>query len=215
MRLEGGPLGNLDSKTWGVRVAGKLGKAWDYGTEMARQTGGVASDAIAAWAGHWRTGYTLTKLRAQPRLIAEYNYATGDSNSADGRRGTFDILYPTPHDKYGLADQVGWKNIHHVRFGPEFKPRKAWLVSANYHSWWLANTRDALYNAGGTVIARVASGARDRHVGQEIDTQVTWAANKQTAVAFGYAHIFPGDFLKQATPGRHLNFPYVMLGYAF
>jgi hypothetical protein len=39
--------------------------------------------------------------------------------------------------------------------------------------------------------------------------------NKQTQIAAGYAHIFPGEFLKTATPGKHFNFVYLMLGYAF
>src|ERR687895_1371742 len=110
--------------------------------KTARQTGGLGSDSIGAWAGHWRLGYTAAKLRYKPRFIGEYNYATGDSDPRDGRRGTFDILYPTPHDKYGLADQVGWKNIHHARAGLELTPFKGLPVSANYHSWWLAERTD-------------------------------------------------------------------------
>lgn len=215
IRMETGGLSKLDSKTYGIRMAGKATPAWDYGVEMARQDGSAGSDTVGAWAGHWRAGYTITNWKYKPRIVSEYNYASGDNNPADGKRGTFDILYPTPHDKYGLADQVGWKNIHHLRLGPEWKPRAKWLLSANYHSWWLANTRDALYNAGGTAIARVAGGARERHVGQELDFQATWSVNKQVAVAGGFAHIFPGAFLKEAAPGKHLNFPYVMLGYSF
>ena len=99
----------VDFKTWGVRVAGKLPANFDYGTEMAKQTG-----STDAWAGHWRLGYTLPAFTWKPRLIAEYNRGSS----------TFDVLYPTPHDKYGLADQVGWRNIHHIRFGPEMKLSK-------------------------------------------------------------------------------------------
>jgi hypothetical protein len=216
MITETGTRGRLDFKTYGVRMAGKLPAAFDYGIEIARQAGGLGSDSIRAWAGHWRTGYTAADLPCKPRLVAEYNYATGDKNPRDGRRGTFDILYPTPHDKYGLADQVGWKNIHHVRLGPEFKPRPKWLLSANYHSWWLATTADALYSAGGVAVARLAPGAgSDRHVGQELDAQAVYTWNKQVQIAGGFARIFPGAFLKATTPGRSFNFPYVMIGYAF
>src|SRR5688572_1409875 len=81
-----------------------------------------ANSAPTAWAGHWVLGYTLPTVPSKPRLVAEYNYASGDKDPADGQRGTFDQLYPTPHDKYGLADQVGWRNIHNARAGVEFKP---------------------------------------------------------------------------------------------
>ena len=60
--------------------------------------------------------------RTPPCVSGEYNYASGDADPTDGTRGTFDQLYPTPHDKYGLADQVGWRNIHHVRAGVELTP---------------------------------------------------------------------------------------------
>ena len=82
--------------------------------------------------------------------------ADGDADPADGTRGTFDQLYPTPHDKYGLADQIGWKNIHHARAGFEITPLKGLPVTTNYHSWWLAETRDGIYNAGSASLARVA-----------------------------------------------------------
>ena len=78
----------------------------------ARRCGQAAPGSTDAWAGHWRMGYTLPAFTWKPRVIAEYNYATGDKNPTDGKLQTFDILYPTPHDKYGLADQVGWKKRH-------------------------------------------------------------------------------------------------------
>lgn len=208
-------LGSLDSKTFGVRVAGKLPRQFDYSVEMARQIGTLGSDDIQAWAGHWLMGYTLGQSKYKPRLIGEYNYASGDSNSSDRQRGTFDQLYPTGHDKWGLADQVGWRNIHHLRFGPEFKLNSKWLVNSSYHSWWLASATDSLYAASGAPIARVAAGTAGKHVGQELDFQGVYTYNKQIQLAMGFAHIFPGQFLKVATPGKSHNFPYVMMGYSF
>ena len=37
----------------------------------------------------------------------------------------------------------------------------------------------------------------------------------QLQIAAGYAHIFPGEFLKQATPGASYSYPYVMVTYVF
>src|SRR5207248_1043059 len=116
---------------------------------------------------------TLAKPVAKPRVFAEYNFATGDGNTTDHRRGAFDQLYPTPHDKTGLADQVGWKNIHDARAGLELKPTKKLSASTSYHSWWLADTHDGLYATSGALVARVADGSAGRHVGDEFDIQVT------------------------------------------
>ena len=74
---------------------------------------------------------------------------------------------------------------------------------------------DALYNAGSTVIARVPGGADNRHVGQEIDVQASRPITPQLQVSGGYAYLFPGAFLKQATPGASYGYPYVMATYVF
>jgi hypothetical protein len=212
---ETGGHGNRDFKTAGVRWVGKLPLGFDYGTEMAKQTGSVASDSIGAWGGHWVLGYTPSSKRVASRLFAEYNFASGDRNPRDGQRGTFDQLYPTGHDKIGLADQVGWRNIHDLRGGVEMKPRNKWLITSSYHSFWLASATDALYAANGLAVARVADGSAGRRVGQEADISTMYTVNKQVQVGAGFAHLFPGAFLKRATPGHGYNSPYLMLIYGF
>ena len=214
LRSELTAVGDLSQTTMGVRVAGKLPARLDYGVEMAMQRGSLAADSVNAWAGHWQIRESLPGAGAV-KLTSEYNFATGDDNPTDGRRQTFDQLYPTGHDKLGLADQVGWRNVHHLREGFEFSPIKATPISLNYHSWWLAEKTDALYAASGALLARVAGGAADSHVGQELDIQVTRALTPQIQLAAGYAHMFTGAFLKQATPGASYSAPYVMVTYVF
>jgi hypothetical protein len=214
MLVETGGTGTLSETTAGVRLAGKMTAGFDYGVEMALQRGSLGSDDVTAWAGHWQMRETLPG-KAAIKLAGEYNFASGDEDFTNGVRSTFDQLYPTPHNKYGLADQIGWKNIHHVRAGFEITPFKGSPVTTNYHSWWLAEAQDALYNAGSTPIARVPGGAADRHVGQELDFQISRALTPQLQAAAGYAHIFTGPFLKEATPGASYSHPYVMVTYVF
>jgi hypothetical protein len=211
---EASGLGTLQHTTFGVRMAGKLPARLDYNIEMAGQRGTVSGDDVRAWAGHWQLRESLPGAGAV-KLTSEYNVASGDKDPTDGVRGTFDQLYPTPHDKTGLADQIGWKNVHHVRAGFEITPLKALPITANYHTWWLAERRDAIYNIGNASIGRVITGAASRHVGQEIDLQVSRAITPQLQVAGGYAHIFTGAFLKQATPGASYSHPYLMATYVF
>jgi hypothetical protein len=214
LRSELGTVGTLSQTTVGTRVAGKLPARLDYGVEMALQRGGLAADSLNTWAGHWQIRESLPGAGAI-KLTSEYNFATGDDNPTDGVRQTFDQLYPTGHDKLGLGDQVGWRNIHHLREGFEFSPFKATPISLNYHSWWLAEKTDGLYASSGTQIARVAGGAASSHVGQELDLQITRPLTPQLQLAAGYAHMFTGAFLKQATPGASYSYPYVMVTYVF
>lgn len=214
LRTETLGVGDLQQTTVGVRLAGRMPGRLDYGVEMALQRGSLGTDGVEAWAGHWQLRESLPGSGAV-KLTGEYNYASGDADPTDGVRGTFDHLYPTPHDKYGLADQIGWKNLHHVRAGFEVTPARGWPMTANYHSWWLAERNDGLYAAGSALLARVAGGLVDRHVGQEVDVQVVRMVTPQLQLAAGYAHIFTGRFLKQTTPGASYSSPYVMATYVF
>ena len=213
-RSETGTTGSLDQVTAGARLAGRMPARLDYNVEMALQRGSLGPDSLSAWAGHWLVRRSLPSAGAS-RIAAEYNYASGDANPADGMRGTFDQLYPTAHDKYGLADQVGWRNIHHLRLGVEVTPIKATPVALAYNFYWLAERRDALYAASGAALARVAAGASSRRVGHELDVQATRALAPYLSFNVGYARLFPGPFLKQATPGRSYSTAFAMVSYVF
>jgi hypothetical protein len=174
----------------------------------------VGADAIDAAAGH-----VVVRTPVVGRLglgvEAEYNHATGDANPTDGARETFDPLFPTSHEKYGLADQVGWRNVHHLRLGARASPWRAVTLMASYHTWWLDETADALYSAGGAPLARKAAATGSGHVGHELDVQAAYPLMARLRVSAGYAHLFPGAFLREATPGASYRAPYLMATYVF
>ena len=215
LSTELGQPGISNFGTVGLRWVGKLPSDWDYGMEMDRQTGSLGADSIGAWAGHWVVGRTISTTRFHPRASLEYNYASGDDNPKDGHRGTFDQLYPTGHDKFGMDDQVGWKNIRNARASLEIKPAKKWTAVGRYDAWWLADPHDALYNAASVVVARVTSGAAGRFVGQELDGIVAYNLSRQFQFGGGYGHIFPGTFLNNATPGKSYNYHYASTTFVF
>jgi hypothetical protein len=210
-----GGTATLHQATTGARMAGKFSPTVDYSGDLVIQTGSAGPDSIRAWASHSVVGKTFAGVSLKPRVFGEFNHASGDTNAKDGTRGTFDQLYPTGHDKYGLADQVGWKNINHLRAGVELKPTTKWQVSGGYHSYWLASATDALYNAGGAVVARSTAGTAGRYVGQEVDIQTAYAYSPQLQLAGGFAHLIPGTFLKNTTQGHAYSYPFVMVTYVF
>ena len=214
LKAERGDIGDLSLTTLGERWVGKLPARFDYGAEMAYQTGSQGSDAVSAWAGHWIVGNTLGGAW-KVRVAEEYNFASGDRNPTDGKRQTFDQLYPTGHDKMGLADQVGWRNIRDLRSILEVTPHKGWPVTASLHSWWLADAHDGLYSASGALVTRVATGTAGSRVGDEIDVQLAHPISPQVQLAAGVAHVFPSQFLKTTTPGAGYTYPFVMVTYVF
>jgi hypothetical protein len=214
-KSELGPSGKRSYLNYGVRFVGKLPKSFDYNIEMNKQAGTAAGGDLSAFAGHWMLGYTAAKTKWTPKLMAEYNYASGDSNPTDGKTGTFDQMYPTGHDKTGFADQVGWKNVHNLQFAVSMKPTAKLTFTPRYHWLWLASATDALYNAGGAVVVRNSAGTAGRYIGTELDLIANYAATKQMTLQFGYAQVFAGTFLKKTTPGESYKFPFLMAQYTF
>jgi hypothetical protein len=213
--LENLKSGHLDEWTTGFRWVGALPHSFDYRTEMAYQLGTLAVDKIRAWMGHWVMGYTFQNVPVRPRLFVEFDYGSGSPNDKAGYDNTFDPIYPSTHDKLGLADQFGWRNIQDLRFGQEFHIARKWTAATSFHDFWLANAHDALYPARGSVIADSASGADGTHVGEELDAQLIYTPTRQTQIDFGYGRVIPGYFLKKTTQGVTYSYPYMQVEYVF
>jgi len=202
----------LDEKTVGLRWAGAKSR-FDYDAETAGQTGNIGSDAIRAWAWSAVAGYTFTSFRLKPRFFVKYDFASGDKNPNDGVHGTFDQLYPNIHDHHGLADVIAWQNLKSVRSGVRISLKPNWIVAGAYNDWWLANARDAFYNASGSVVARDPTGMSGTHIGREFDAQTSHRVNKHLELGAGVGHILSGDFLLRTHHARSYTYPYVMVNY--
>ncbi|MGE5644262.1 MAG: alginate export family protein [Acidobacteriota bacterium] len=211
---ESGALARLHSETAGFRWTAALPAEFEYSSEVALQRGTTGGEPLGAWAGHWVVKRPLPGLPGI-KAVAEYNYASGDDDPRDGRRGTFDQLYAANHDKYGMADLIGWRNLHHARTAAETKLARQWTAICAYNSFWLASPRDGVYSAAGVLVYRSADGSAGRHVGTELDVQALWTMSPYAQFGFGFAHVFPGGFLKHVTPGASYNSPFITLTTAF
>jgi hypothetical protein len=213
--IQGLKPGHLDEWTTGFRFLGALPLNFDYRTEMAYQLGDAGPDKIRSWLGHYALGYTFKEARTKPRLFVEYDYGSGSGNVKGGTYSTFDPIYPSTHDKLGLADQFGWRNIQDLRFGQEFKLARKWVLASSFHDFWLANAHDALYPTRGSVISQDAAGTDGKHIGEELDVQVIYNPTRQTEFGAGYGHVFTGEFLNKTTKGVDYSYPYMLVEYVF
>ncbi|MFN7993121.1 MAG: alginate export family protein [Bryobacteraceae bacterium] len=213
-RNESGALGNLDEKTIGFRWAGRLPLGFDYEAELAGQAGSWAGDRIGAWMGHWLVGHTWTSVSHKPRVFLEYNRASGDSHSHDGRHGTFDGLFASSHDKYGLTDLLCSSNIVYLRPAFQYSVHPKLIFVLAYNDMRLANARDGLY-VGGKSVARSPNGSAGVHIGQESDMQAQWTMTRSSQVTVGYGRLFPGQFLRRTTSGMPYNITFCNLSQRF
>jgi hypothetical protein len=191
-----------DVNTMGFRfVSFKPDEHWDLTVEAAKQWGQLIRGSLSSWAGYAIGGFTFRESPFQPRLSAEFAYATGDRGE-EGKVGTFDQLYPTNHSKYGIVDAVGWRNIQDLRLGGELQLHSKIRVRIDYHSFWLASRRDHLYNSGGAVLVRAPEeGAGANHVGQELDFISGFAIARYLSLGAGFGHLFAGPYLKENSTG--------------
>jgi hypothetical protein len=212
-------VGDTDFATLGTRLKADVTKTggWDFETEMAAQFGEVKGKDLSAFAGHWGAGYVWTKVAWKPRLFVEYNFATGDSNAADGDVETFQNLFPTNHKFYGYMDAFSWQNIHNPAISFSVQPTKTVKLQLDYHAFWLADTADAWYRANGVTAVRPINKNADNFVGTELDFTATWKATKQLSFLVGYSHFFAGDYLKQtgSKASDDADFAYIQATFDF
>ena len=117
--------GKEDEKVEGVRFKAQSRQSLDYGGEFLFEHGKVGSQSIRAYAGQAGAAYRFANTASQPRLFAQYDYASGNSDPGrNTRHTTFDTIYPTAHDRFGIADLFGWQNIESVRAGATVEPHR-------------------------------------------------------------------------------------------
>jgi hypothetical protein len=211
-KTEAGQPGKLDEKTFGVHWAGTASRL-DYDAEITGQTGHLGTDRVRAWGWSAILGYTFEDVRLKPRVFVKYDFASGDRDPKDGVRGTFDQLYPNIHDHHGLADVVSWQNLKSIRGGVRVSIRPNLMAAASYNDWWMANPRDAFYNASGSVVARDPKGVSGTHIGREYDGQASYRPNRHIEIGTGIGYIRSGEFLVRTNHARSYVYPYVMVNY--
>lgn len=219
--------GDVDEVTLGLRAAGELGRTasgsgLDYSGEFAQQLGSFAGDDINAYGYAVTSGYTLAGGalgESKMRLGLEFDHGSGDSDPDDGKHETFDPLFPFGHNFQGIQDTFSWKNGQdlavHWRLNPPASTRVL-EVEGQFHLFWLTEEKDGWFNAGLAQIRRDATGASGRFVGSEIDFQVKYALVPQVAIIWaGYAHFFPGEFVRDTGKSPDRDFVFAQLGVNF
>jgi hypothetical protein len=213
---EEGKPGDENLWTYGFRWTGKLPLGVDYTAETARQGGNYSTDSIQSWGGYGIVGYSPSRVPLKPRFSIQYDYASGDNKKKDAVVGTFDQLYPSNHDVFGLVDLFGWRNIRQMRAGASVKPTTRLTVNFDFRDIFLANGHDSLYSSTGSVLVKTpASGALHVDVGQEPELQTVYLLRTNITTGAGYAYLFAGRFLTQNSPGERATIVYAFTTYRF
>jgi hypothetical protein len=202
-----GGCGPRDIYTIGTRwksIPGKLGN-WDYSLEASGQFGSIQQSGKRlehrAYAINISGGHSWNKVFGSPHLGFGYDLGSGDSNPADDRNETFELLFGTNHRFYGNMDLMGLRNMHIPKIEGSLKPAKNVTVSAELLGFWLADAADFLYpesGAGRNLNGYGRQPSYDSHVGREFDLLVDWRPVAWWQVRTGYGRFFIGDYIRRS-----------------
>ena len=232
-----------DLYTLGARSKSKPGAygPWDYTVEAAYQFGSrtavfpgtTVAAALAAprldqsaYMLIAQAGFTLPKGTPwSPRLAVIASVASGDSNAADNKSGTFQNLFPSNHLLYGAMDLTSLQNARDLRFSLTAKPQATLTLNLEVNLQALDKSGDFWYNAAGVprnfTGTAVGSGGGYRinpaygtSLGQEVDLLASWAVTRGASLEAGASHFFRGDYVKEslsAVGSKDADYLYVQL----
>ena len=201
--FDGKGTGREQRETIGTRLWGTT-EHWDYNDEFTFQWGWFRSGDIRAWAVSTEHGYRLEQAPLSPRFGLRAVAFSGDKNPSSHNVGTFNSIYEKgPYFSY--AELFARRNLVAVQPSADLKLTKTVSLMFNPAFFWRESTSDGLYSVGNAVIVP-GSKSNARFVATQASTQLQWRMTRNLTWFTEYGHFFAGDFLKQSTPGKSINY---------
>jgi Alginate export len=201
--FDGKGSGREQRETIGTRLWGSPGH-WDYNNEFTFQFGSFGPDDIRAWAVSTDTYYRLDSVPLSPRFGLRAVAFSGDQNPSSRTLGTFDSIYEKgPYFSY--AELFARRNLIALQPSAELKLSKTISLLFNPAFFWRESTSDGLYGISGSVLV-TGQKSNASYIASQASTQLKWKMNRNLTWFTEFGHFFPGEFLKQSTPGKNINY---------
>ena len=159
-------------------------------------------------------GLTFKDLPMNPRIGAEFNYASGDGSGANcngstnagvsgcqGNANTFENLYPTNHIVMGYADRIAWRNMVGYSGSLQLNPTQQTHLETRYWVFRKANQNDCWYSANQACTGATSGSAgitTDNSLYKELDVIFTmFFKNNKVAWQTGGAYLWAGHGMDQ------------------
>jgi hypothetical protein len=201
--FDGKGAGREQRETIGTRLWGTTDH-WDYNDEFTFQWGWFRSGDIRAWAVSTEHGYRLEQAPLSPRFGLRAVAFSGDQNASSRNVGTFNSIYEQgPYFSY--AELFARRNLVALQPSADLKLMKTVSLKFNPAFFWRESTSDGLYSVGNTVIVP-GSKSNARFIASQASAQLRWSMTRNLTWFTEYGHFFAGDFLKQSTAGKSINY---------
>ncbi len=203
----------LDELTVSQLVRAKFGKI-AFDAEVAGQIG--HRDGRRKLAGAFDA---IVTAPIAPKLSLSVQGSVASGGGHGDTTNTFDQLYPSGHDRHGLIDQTGWKNVRDFGLWVRYEPDKATSFKLQYHGLALDSARDAWYASNGRQNGKFVdpTGSRGRDLGDEYDVDMSRKLNVHQSLRAGIGLFVPGRFVRSFTGSATKDqvWGYVQWGYSF
>jgi hypothetical protein len=209
-------FGTQTTVTPGVEIAGNLPGGLYVDALGALQRGSYSNDSIHAGAGYVKLGYMSSHAYWKPRLVGEYDYASGNKRRDLERFGTFDQQYPSNHNAFGLTDQFGFQNIKQERINVDLTPVKR--VTLLFQQEWIQvdSRQDNVYSGSASTLVKAPPGGfLSGDIGREFDASGKWAINDYVVLNAGIGHFSPGALMRENNHGAPQTLTYFSITYRF
>jgi hypothetical protein len=201
--FDGKGSGREQRETIGTRLWGTPGH-WDYNDEFTFQFGSFGPDRIRAWAVSTETGYRIDSIPLSPRFGLRAVAFSGDQNPSSRTLGTFNSIYEKgPYFSY--AELFARRNLIALQPSAELKLSKTVSLLVDPAFFWRESTSDGLYSIAGNVLV-TGQRSNANYITTQASVQLRWKMNRNLTWFTEYAHFFPGEFIKQSTQGRNINY---------
>jgi hypothetical protein len=205
--------GKENEKVIGVRLKEQTHKSFDYGGELIYEGGKVGPQSIDAWATQESVAYQFLDVASRPRVFGQFDYASGNGNpKLNSTHSTFDTIYPTAHDRFGITDLFGFQNIEAVRAGTTIEPQRRLTITVQGLDFWAASALDSIYNTSGSSIAYNKTD-HGRHVGAEIDGYSWYELNRHFNLGGGGGYFGGGQFLTNVSTSHSYATYYIAVNF--
>jgi hypothetical protein len=201
---------------------------WDFEGESIAQTGdrldtvydpvtgkGTKTElSTEAFYEHIQLGYTFD-LPWDPRILVQYDYATGGLNGSKTVTNSFDTLYGARRWEYGATGIFGpfaRNNINTPGARLFVVPHRDVAAFVAYRAWWMADSKAPWQQAQGISLVDPTGKAGD-FLGHTVELSARWDAHENIAFEAGWNYLIKGNFARNA-PGAPTNHDNVNYFYA-
>ena len=132
------------------------------------------------------------------------------------KRRTFDQLYPSDHNAFGLVDVFGWQNIKERRVNLTLKQSKNLSITLQGGSLHLASRYDGIYSASGMRFkATPQGGFASDSLASQFDASGKYILHRDVVFNAGVGHLFPGQAMTSSKAGGPLTLGFFSITYRF